>query len=135
MPDIIGSVVGVVSTLIDKFIPDPAAKAQALQKLQEMEQAGELQAMAGQNDINKIEAANPNIFISGWRPFIGWVCGLALIVQVVIGPALVWTAQFVGHPMALVELDVNLLTTMLITMLGLGGMRTAEKMTNSEGNR
>jgi hypothetical protein len=126
--DPLSTVVDLGKTLIDKFIPDPKAKAEATQKLLEMQQNGDLQVIANQVGINKIEAASTNVFIAGWRPFIGWVCGGALAIQMVIGPLVVWFSEMFNHPVKLVVLDVSLLTTLLVGMLGLGGMRTVEKL-------
>lgn len=125
---IIDSVLSIGERLIDKLIPDPKAKADALQKLREMEQAGDLAVIANQVEINKIEASNPNWFISGWRPAVGWVCVLALAVQMVFAPLAVWVALLLGHTLPMVAMDVSLLTTLLVGMLGLGGMRTIERL-------
>lgn len=114
--------------LIDKLIPDPKQKADALMKLEELKQSGDLAVISGQNDINKIEAGNANIFVSGWRPFIGWVCGSALAFQLVIGPLVVWCSTLAGHTVVLPIMQTELLTTLLVGMLGLGGMRTVEKL-------
>jgi hypothetical protein len=126
--DPISAIMDVGSKLIDKLIPDPKAKAEALQKLAEMQQSGDLAVIANQTEINKIEAASSNMFIAGWRPAVGWVCVSALAVQMVLGPLVVWGSEIVGHPVKLLVLDVSLLTTLLVGMLGLGGMRTVEKL-------
>lgn len=123
------------SKLIDKLFPDPAQKADALLKLKQLEQEGDLQAIAGQIEVNKIEAASTNMFIAGWRPFIGWVCGLALLYALVLSPLIMGFAAFAGHAIILPSLQTELLTTLLVGMLGLGGMRTIEKLSGAEGKR
>lgn len=126
--DPLSGILNIGQTLIEKLIPDPKAKAEALQKLAEMQQNGDLAVIAGQNNINAIEAANSNLFVSGWRPFIGWVCGSALALQMVILPLIMAISSLCGHPVVIPPLDVSLLTTLLVGMLGLGGMRTVEKL-------
>ena len=125
---IIDSVLGIGKDLIERLIPDPKQKAEALLKLEELKQSGDLAVIAGQNDINKIEANNSSTFISGWRPFVGWVCGGALAIQMVLFPVASWVCALAGHPVTMPILDVSLLTTLLVGMLGLGGMRTVEKL-------
>lgn len=125
--DPISAVLDVGKTLIERFIPDPKQKAEALLKLREMEQSGDLQVIANQIEINKIEAASPRLFVSGWRPFIGWVCGAALALQLIIIPLAVYGANLAGKPVPAPVMSVELLTTMVISMLGIGGMRTYEK--------
>jgi hypothetical protein len=126
--DPLSSVLDLGKTLLDKFIPDPKAKAEALQKLEEMRQNGDLAIIAGQNNINMVEAGSKLTFVSGWRPFVGWVCGSALAIEMVIGPLAVWGSKLMGHPVDFPVLDTSLLTTLLVGMLGLGGMRTVEKL-------
>lgn len=126
--DPITSILDVGKTLIEKLIPDPKAKAEAAQKLLEMQLNGELAVIANQVEIDKIEAASPKLFVSGWRPFIGWICGMALAVQMLVGPMVVWGATLAGHPVTLPIMQTELLTTLLVGMLGLGGMRTVEKL-------
>lgn len=126
--DPISSILGIGQSLIDKLIPDPKQKADALLKLREMEQSGDLAIIAGQNDINKIEAASQLTFISGWRPAVGWVCASALAFQLVLGPLLSLVGGMLGRPVSPPVLQTELLTTLLVGMLGLGGMRTVEKL-------
>jgi hypothetical protein len=118
------------SKIIDRVLPDPGQKMAAQQKLLEMQQAGELaqlnnelQMNLGQVEINKIEASSDNLFKSGWRPFIGWVCGAGLSYQFLFRPLLV---GFVDKLFP--DLDMGTLITLLAGMLGLGGMRTYEKL-------
>ncbi len=125
---ILGSILSIGEKLVDKLIPDPKAKAEALQKLTELEQSGDLAIIAGQVEINKIEAASADPFTSRWRPFIGWTCGAALAMQLVLIPLVVQISMVAKHPVQMVTLDVSLLTTMLVGMLGFGGMRTVEKL-------
>lgn len=77
-----------------------------------------------QSEINKMEAKHRTIFVAGWRPFIGWVCGVALAYNFVLRDMLVW---YMGAETAPPALQMEHLMTVLIGMLGLGGMRTFEK--------
>jgi len=77
-----------------------------------------------QAEINKIEAQHRTIFVAGWRPFIGWVCGVALAYNFILRDLLVW---FIGPEQVPPALQMEHLMTVLIGMLGLGGMRTFEK--------
>lgn len=128
-------IAGPILKIIDKVIPDPQAKAAAqleLAKLQYSQEGAELQANVqvalGQLDVNKAEATNSSIFVSGWRPFVGWMCACGVGFQVVLAPLLQWGADLLGHPTVFPTLDTGTLTTMLLGMLGLGGMRTFEKI-------
>lgn len=124
-----------ISKLLERIIPDPEARAKAqlelvkeenLQALEELKIA--LQADQMQADINKTEAENTNIFVSGWRPFIGWVCGTAFAYHYVMQPLIAFIMASNGHPVELPEFDMGELSTVLMGMLGLGGMRTFEKI-------
>lgn len=114
--------------LIDKMFPNPKDKAEAFLKLKELEQSGDLAVISNQIEVNKIEASSPRVFVSGWRPFIGWVCGCALAFQLVLGPVIVWVNALRGTTVALPAMQTELLTTLLVGMLGLGSMRTVEKL-------
>ena len=81
-----------------------------------------------QSDINKIEAASPTLFNSGWRPSVGWVCSAAFAIQFVIGPLATWAASLTGHHIVFPQMDMETLMPLLFGMLGLGGFRTFEKL-------
>jgi len=116
-------------------MPDPAQKAAAqmeVLKLRDSAEARELEAgvrlALAQADTNTAEAKSGNAFAAGWRPFIGWVCGAGFAVQFVIGPLGAWAATLAGHPIKPPVLDIEPLFTMLAGMLGLGTLRTFEKI-------
>lgn len=110
--------------IVDKFVPDPAMKVKA-----EAELRADLLAWdKGQMAVNAVEAANPSIFVSGWRPFIGWTCGVAVAYEYVIVPLGTWVAAMahVILPEA-PPLDANL-WELMTAMLGIAGLRTFEKV-------
>jgi hypothetical protein len=116
------AILGIGGKLIDKLIPDPAAQDAARLELLKLQQSGELAAMTAQTEINKAEASNPSVFVSGWRPAIGWVCALAMGYQYLARPLMVAFMPTLAFP----GLDDNLWQLMM-GMLGLGGLRTFEK--------
>lgn len=126
-----------LGNLFDRIFPDPKAAADAKLEVMKLAQAGELaqlnadlQMATGQMDINKVEAANSSIFVSGWRPFIGWTCGAAFAFKFIGGPAAFVVSQWFGHPITLPNFDFTEMSTILLGMLGLGTLRTVEKVKN-----
>jgi len=114
--------------VIDRVWPNPEKAAAAKLELLKMQQSGELAIIAGQLEINKVEAANPSVFVSGWRPFIGWVCGSGFAIQFVIGPMAEWGSALYGNPVKFPQMDVGTMMPLLIGMLGLSGFRSVEKI-------
>jgi hypothetical protein len=126
--DPISAALDLGTTLINKIFPDPAQASEAKLKLLELQQNGELAIMTAQTDINKTEAASSSVFVSGWRPAIGWVCALALAYQYLVRPLGGTIASFLGMTIPpLPGLDDNLWQLMM-GMLGMGGLRTFEKV-------
>jgi hypothetical protein len=126
--DPLSALLDIGSKVIDRVWPDPEKAAAAKLELFKMQQSGELAVIAGQLDINKVEAANPSVFVSGWRPFIGWVCGSGFAIQFVVGPLAEWGSALYGHPVKFPQMDMGTMMPLLAGMLGLGAMRTAEKI-------
>lgn len=125
---LLDSLLSIGTKIIDRVIPDKAAAAQAQTELIKMQVSGELEQLAGQLEVNKVEAAHSSLFVAGWRPFIGWVCGAALAYQFVIRPIVTWAVPSMGYQIAeMPGLDDNL-WELLTGMLGLGGLRTYEKV-------
>lgn len=116
------------SKVIDRLWPDPAQAAAAKLELFKLQQSGELAVITGQMEINKNEAANPSVFVSGWRPFIGWVCGAACAWNWIGLPLAKAIAAYHQVPFALAPADLTEMMPVLIGLLGLGGLRTVEKI-------
>lgn len=132
---IVGSIVGVAGKVLDKIFPDPIAQAGARLELLKLQQGGELEIFANevklaqaQAAINTEEAKSDSVFIAGWRPFIGWICGSGLAIQFVVSPIGTFVAGLFGKVVQIPNLDLGTLMTLLFGMLGLGAYRTAEKI-------
>ena len=125
---LIASLIGPVSGILDKVIPDSDMKAKLAHEIATMSDTHAQQALLAQLEINKAEAASGSLFKGGWRPFIGWTSGVAFAYHFVLQPLLVFvlTASGVDLP-DLPEFDMGTLLTVLGGMLGIGGLRTVEK--------
>ena len=108
--------------LTGKKITDPAVMAEIAAELKELE----FSARNGQMEINKAEAQSGNMFVAGWRPFCGWVCVCGLVWGVFVHPIWTWVSQLSGLTTP-PEVQTAALITILVGMLGLGGLRTYEK--------
>jgi len=133
--DPITAVLNIGTTLIERLFPDPAQKAQASLELLKMQQSGELAQMnadtqlaTAQTDINKVEAQSSSLFVAGWRPCLGWVCSLSFGFKFIGGPLLVMIGSYFGHNIQLPQFDYSEMSTILMGILGLGTMRTFEKI-------
>jgi len=114
--------------VFNKFIPDKDLQAKAEAELRLAMLLADTQLAVAQTETNKIEAANESIFVCGWRPFIGWCCGLALAYHFILQPLLAFVFAAFNHPIVLPIFNMDALNTILMGMLGLGGMRTIEKL-------
>ncbi len=92
------------------------------------ELASSTELQKAQDVVNQTEAANTSIFVAGWRPWVGWVCGMAFAYTFILQPFCGLIASAVGHPIVLPVLDLSTMMPVLLGMLGLGGMRTYEKV-------
>jgi hypothetical protein len=120
---LVDSVVGVAGKVLDKFIEDKDLKA----KLQHEMDMQLHNANLAQIDVNKAEAASGSVFKGGWRPFVGWVCGVAMLYHFLLQPIIVFTLSASGITFDLPEFDMGSLMTILMGLLGLGGLRSFEK--------
>ena len=117
------SVVGIAGKVLDKFIQDKDLKA----KLQHEMDMQLHNANLAQIDVNKAEAASGSIFKGGWRPFVGWVCGVAMLYHFLLQPIIVFTLSAAGITFDLPQFHMGSLMTILMGLLGLGGLRSFEK--------
>jgi len=120
----IGQVIEVADKVLGKFIPDKNLKM----KLQKEMTMAFHDANLAQIQLNKQEAAHKNIFVAGWRPFVGWICGVALAYHFVLSPVIETILIASGVVMDLPSFEFSQLSSILMGMLGLGGLRTYEKM-------
>ena len=116
-------VAGIIDKVVDKiddFTLDKAEKAELIQQINK-----------AQIEVNKVEANSNSLFVAGWRPFVGWTCGVALCYHFVLKPFLLFLLHSFGYQVDLPVFDMTTLTTILLGMLGLGGMRSFEKVKQS----
>ena len=124
----IQALIGPVTGFLDKFIQDKDLKAKLAHDIATMAEKHSHENALAQIEVNKIEAASPDFFKSSWRPFIGWVCGVAFAYHFVLQPIIIFVVALFGAEIpALPEFDMASLMTVLGGLLGLGGLRTYEK--------
>lgn len=116
-----------VSGLLDKFIPDADEKAKLAHEISTLAEKQAHESAMAQIKVNQEEAKHKSTFVSGWRPFIGWTCGAALAYHFIMQPLLIFVLTVTGQPVELPAFDMGSLMTVLMGMLGLGGLRTFEK--------
>lgn len=129
------ALIPVIGTVLEKVLPDPQASAEAKIRLMELAQKGELAVLdaetkmaLGQIEVNKVEAGT-DMFRGGWRPATGWACVFGLVYQFLLQPVLPWLVAVCGGSVPpLPPIDNETLMVLLTGMLGLGGLRTFERI-------
>ena len=118
------SIVGVAGKVLNKFVADKDLKAKLDHELETAFHSANL----AQIEINKQEAAHKSMFVAGWRPFVGWTTGVALAYHFVLSPILGFVLVLAGVETPMPTFEFSQLSTILMGMLGLGGLRSYEKM-------
>ena len=118
---IVASLVGPVTGLLDKFIEDKDQKARLSHEIATLAEKQSHEALKGQLEINKMEAAHKSLFGAGWRPAIGWICALGLLYNTII-------VNLLGIWLEVDPVDTTLLVPVMMGLLGLGAMRSYEKV-------
>jgi len=139
--DAIGSIIGgsigdAVQKIVGAFKVDPTVAYQKQAEIQEIQlqlQGKLIDQITAQIGVDQAEANSKDVFVAGWRPAIGWICGMALLTDFIVAPISTWIAALAGHPIAFPQLDLGSLLPLLLGMLGLGAMRTAEKISGAPG--
>ena len=124
----IGEAAEAVKGIVDKFFPDKSEETKNALSLQIAVMQQDTAMAQMQADTNKAEAGNSSLLVAGWRPYIGWVCGSAFAWTYVVGPLVSYVAHLFGSTASLPVLDLSQLSPVLMGMLGLGAMRTVEKV-------
>ena len=126
---LIPQIAPILGYVLDLFFPDKEKAAEAQRAIESALLENAAQINLAQIEVNKAEAQHRTIFVAGWRPFIGWVCGIALAWHFVGVPVTIFFIAWAGAEVPeLPAFDMNSLMTVLMGMLGLGGLRTFEKM-------
>jgi hypothetical protein len=124
----LSSLIVPATKLLDKFIPDADTKQKIAHELATMSEKHAQELAKSQIEVNKTEAAHKSLFVAGWRPAIGWICGISLLYSTMLSPILgIW---FTVPPV-----NDELLSTVLMGMLGLGAMRSFEKVKGVQRER
>lgn len=132
---IIGDLIKGATEIIGKAVVDKDKVREIeleLTKLEDQANQRFHEQMLSQNEVNKVEASHPSIFVAGWRPFIGWVSGVGIGYSVVLEPLMSWVARVSGYVGTFPTLDTSLLVTCVTGMLGIGAMRSFEKVNKVE---
>ena len=135
-----------ITDIVGRFIPDPQQAAQMsleMQKIVSEREAAAATAAAeiakAQSDTNTAEAASPSMFVAGWRPFVGWICGVGLGYSILLQPLLAWVTGIVGASIG-ASIPVpptpngDVLSTVLVGMLGIAGLRSYDKVKGTAAN-
>ena len=126
---LIPQIAPILGDVLDRFFPDKEKAAEAQRAIETALLENAAQINLAQVEVNKEEAQHRTIFVAGWRPFIGWVCGIALAWHFVGVPVTIFFIAWAGAEVPeLPAFDMNSLMTVLMGMLGLGGLRTFEKL-------
>ena len=120
---ITNSVVGIAGSVLNKFVADKNLKMQLEHELKTQLQTANL----AQIEVNKIEAASKSWFVAGWRPSVGGVCSLAMLYHFILAPIIQFAVCIAGIKVDLPEFEFSQLSTILMAMLGMAGLRTYEK--------
>ena len=132
MINLISTLAGQVSAILDKFIEDKDQRAQLAHDIATMAERHAHEAVQAQLEINKKEAEHPSLFVSGWRPAVGWVCVLGMAGNFIVIPFTNMALEIAGYAVSLPLIDMETLLPVLLGMLGLGAMRTVEKVKKVE---
>lgn len=116
-----------ISALLSKVIPDLDERNRLAHEIATMAERQAHDQIMAQVEVNKEEASHPSIFVSGWRPFIGWTCGFAMAFNFIGIPLIDTGTALAGYVVELHPLDLEIMLPVLLGMLGLGGMRSYEK--------
>ena len=120
---ITNSVVGIAGSVLNKFVADKNLKMKLEHELKTQLQTANL----AQIEVNKIEAASKSWFVAGWRLSVGWVCSLAMLYHFILAPMIQFAVGIAGIQVDLPEFEFSQLSTILMAMLGMAGLRTYEK--------
>ena len=134
MLNLIDRLINPISNLLDKVIPDKDLKEKLAHDIATMAERHSHNIIKAQIEVNKTEAAHKSLFVSGWRPAVGWTCCLGLAGNFLVIPFSNFVMALAGSDIVIPLIDVSTMMPVLMGMLGLGTMRTIEKINNVQRN-
>jgi len=134
MLSMLGSLIGPVSSILDKVIPDKDLREKLAHDIATMAERHAHEQIQAQLEINKTEAAHKNLFVAGWRPACGWVCVLGMAGNFLIIPMANMALELLETGVVVPMIDLSTMLPVLMGMLGLGGLRTFEKVKGAQKN-
>jgi len=134
MLNLIDRLISPISALLDKVIPDKDLKEKLAHDIATMAERHSHNIIKAQIEVNKTEAAHKSLFVSGWRPAVGWTCCLGLAGNFLVIPFSNFVMALAGSDIVIPLIDVSTMMPVLMGMLGLGTMRTIEKINNVQRN-
>ena len=115
--NVVAGIIDKVAGHVDKFTLDKEEKAQLIQEINK-----------AQIEVNKVEAGSSSLFVSGWRPSVGWTCSISMLYHFLLAPMIQFGVNIAGVDVDLPEFDFTQLSTILMAMLGMSGLRSYEKI-------
>jgi hypothetical protein len=125
---ILGSLLEPATKLLDKVIEDKDQKNALAHEIATMAERHAQELAKGQLEVNKTEAAHKSLFVAGWRPFIGWICGVAMLANFLLIPMANFVLDLSGSTNTIPLIELETMMPVLMGMLGLGAMRSFEKV-------
>ena len=125
---ILGSLLEPATKLLDKVIEDKDQKNALAHEIATMAERHAQELAKGQLEVNKVEAAHKSLFVAGWRPFIGWICGVAMLANFLLIPMANFVLDLSGSTNTIPLIELETMMPVLMGMLGLGAMRSFEKV-------
>ena len=134
MLTMLSALIGPVSAILDKAIPDKDLKEKLAHEIATMAERHTHEQVQAQLEINKAEASHKNLFVAGWRPACGWVCVFGMAGNFLVIPLANMTLELLETGVKVPMIDLSTMLPVLMGMLGLGGLRTFEKVKNAQKN-
>ena len=123
----IKDLIGPVAGLLDKFIEDKNQKSALAHEIATMSEKYAQESALAQMEVNKVEASSSSLFVSGWRPAVGWCCVFAMAGNFIVTPFANFALGLAGMDITIPLVPLDTMMPVLLGMLGLGGLRTLEK--------
>ena len=125
---ILGTLLEPATKILDKVIEDKDQKNALAHEIATMAERHAQELAKGQLEVNKAEAAHKSLFVAGWRPFIGWICGVAMLANFLLIPMANFVLDLSGSTNTIPLIELETMMPVLMGMLGLGAMRSYEKV-------